>query len=199
MPELPEVETVTRALAPLVGRRILGAEFRCARVLRGGDADAMASRLRGRRIAGVKRYGKFIAISLEGGDYLLIHLGMTGRLLLNGSPAKHTHAIFTLDSGALLYDDSRQFGCIQVSEEFPERIRKLGPSRSRSLSKPSPARSAGAGHGSRRCCSISVFCAGWATSMRTKRCSAPASIRWLWHPACAASGPAGCTTPSGRS
>ena len=127
MPELPEVETVTRALAPLVGRRILGAEFRCARVLRGGDADAMASRLRGRRIAGVKRYGKFIAISLEGGGYLLIHLGMTGRLLLNGSPAKHTHAIFTLDSGALLYDDSRQFGCIQVSEEFPERIRKLGP------------------------------------------------------------------------
>jgi formamidopyrimidine-DNA glycosylase len=127
MPELPEVETVARSLAPLVGRRILSAEFRCARILRGGDPDIMAARIQGRKIAGVRRYGKFLVLPLEGGGYLLIHLGMTGRLLLGGPTGKHTHAILTLDEGVLLYDDSRQFGCIQFSEEFPARVARLGP------------------------------------------------------------------------
>ena len=127
MPELPEVETVTRSIAPLVGRRIVSAEFRNLRVLRGGDPDHMAARLQGRRIAGIKRYGKFILISLDAGGYLVVHLGMTGRLLLAGPTGKHTHAIVTLDRGVLLYDDSRQFGRIQFSESFPERLTKLGP------------------------------------------------------------------------
>lgn len=127
MPELPEVETVTRSIAPLVGRRIVAAEFRCLRILRGGDPDRMSARLHGVVIAGVKRYGKFIVMSLKGGGYLTIHLGMTGRLLLGGPPGKHTHAILTLDRGVLLYDDSRQFGCIEFSEEFPHRVARLGP------------------------------------------------------------------------
>ena len=127
MPELPEVETVVRSIAPLVGRCIVSAEFRCRRVLRGADADGMAARIQGRRIAGVRRYGKFILVSLRGGGYLVIHLGMTGRLLLGGPEGKHTHAVLTLDRGRLLYDDSRQFGCIQFSEEFPERVARLGP------------------------------------------------------------------------
>jgi formamidopyrimidine-DNA glycosylase len=127
VPELPEVETVTRSIAPLVGRRIVSAEFRCLRILRGGDPDRMAARLQGRRIAGVKRYGKFILVSIKGGGYLVIHLGMTGRLLLGGDPGKHTHAILTLDRGVLLYDDSRQFGCLEFSEEFPARVARLGP------------------------------------------------------------------------
>src|SRR5262249_16304600 len=127
MPELPEVETVARSIAPLVGRRIVSAEFRCVRILRGGDPDKMSAALQGRRIAGVKRYGKFLVVPLEGGGYLLFHLGMTGRLLLGGSTGKHTHAILTLDRGVLLFDDSRQFGCIQFSEEFPARVARLGP------------------------------------------------------------------------
>src|SRR5689334_3754017 len=127
MPELPEVETVTRSIAPLIGRRIVSAEFRCLRILRGGDPDEMAARLAGRKIAGVKRYGKFILVSIRGGGFLTIHLGMTGKLLLGGAPGKHTHAILTLDRGVLLYDDSRQFGRLQYSEEFPARIVKLGP------------------------------------------------------------------------
>ena len=128
MPELPEVETVARSIAPLVGRRIVAAEFRGLRVLRGGDPDQMAASLKGRRISGVRRYGKFILVSLHGGGYLVIHLGMTGRLLLGGAPGKHTHAILTLDrGGVLLYDDSRQFGCLRYSREFPERITRLGP------------------------------------------------------------------------
>ena len=127
MPELPEVETVARSIAPLVGRRIVSAEFRCLRILRGGDPDRMAARLQGRKIAAVKRYGKFIVVSLQGGGYLTIHLGMTGRLLLGGETGKHTHAILTLDRGLLLYDDSRQFGCLEFSEEFPRRVARLGP------------------------------------------------------------------------
>ena len=170
MPELPEVETVTRSILPLVGRRIVNAEFRNLRILRGGDPDHMAAALAGRKIAGVKRYGKFIVASIapeahsdkktpeahsnkktpeahsnkktpeahsnkkttaahggSRGGFLLIHLGMTGRLLLGGPAGKHTHAIFTLDRGSLLYDDSRQFGAIEYSEEFPRRVARLGP------------------------------------------------------------------------
>ncbi len=127
MPELPEVETVVRSIAPLAGRRILSAEFRCPRVLRGGDPERMAAALAGRRIASIKRHGKFILMSLQGGGYLIVHLGMTGRLLLGGEPGKHTHAILTLDRGVLLYDDSRQFGYIAYSREVPERVSKLGP------------------------------------------------------------------------
>jgi formamidopyrimidine-DNA glycosylase len=127
VPELPEVETVARSIAPLVGRRIVTAEFRCARVLRGGDPDVMAAQLAGRRIAGVKRYGKFLVVSLKPAGYLTVHLGMTGKLLLGGDPGKHTHAILTLDRGSLLYDDSRQFGRLLYSDEFPARIGKLGP------------------------------------------------------------------------
>jgi formamidopyrimidine-DNA glycosylase len=127
MPELPEVETVARSIAPLVGRRIVTAEFRCLRILRGGDPDRMSSALAGRKIAGVKRYGKFLVVSLGGGGYLTLHLGMTGRLLLGGPTGKHTHAIFTLDRGSLLFEDSRQFGAIEYSEEFPKRVARLGP------------------------------------------------------------------------
>src|SRR5215510_5654337 len=127
MPELPEVETVTRSIAHLAGRRIVTAEFRCLRVLRGGDPDEMAASLAGRRIAGVKRYGKYIVMSLRGGGYLTIHLGMTGKLLTGGPPGKQTHAILMLDRGVLLYDDSRQFGRLLYSDEFPNRVAKLGP------------------------------------------------------------------------
>lgn len=127
MPELPEVETVVRSIRHLVGRRIAGAEFRNLRILRGGDPDRMAARLTGRRLQSVKRYGKFIVASLDDGAYLMLHLGMTGRLLLGGAPGKHTHAILTFDQGVLLFDDSRQFGCIEYHETFPERVARLGP------------------------------------------------------------------------
>jgi formamidopyrimidine-DNA glycosylase len=127
MPELPEVETVVRSISGLVGRRIVSAEFRCRRVLRGGDPEQMAASVEGRRIASIRRHGKFILMALQGGGYVVVHLGMTGRLLLGGEAGKHTHAILSLDRGVLLYDDSRQFGCIQYSGEIPNRVSKLGP------------------------------------------------------------------------
>jgi formamidopyrimidine-DNA glycosylase len=127
VPELPEVETVARSLAPVIGRRIVSAEFRCRRILRGADPDRLAALLQGRRIIAVKRYGKFIVVSLKGGGYLVVHLGMTGRLLLDAESGKHTHAIFTLDRGVIIYDDSRQFGSVEFSEDFPRRVARLGP------------------------------------------------------------------------
>jgi formamidopyrimidine-DNA glycosylase len=126
VPELPEVETVARSIAKIVGRRILSAEFRCARILR-GDADQMTEALAGRRIRGIHRRGKFIVIELDGGYNLTVHLGMTGKLLLGAKAGRHTHAIFNLDRGVLHYEDPRQFGKLEVSKGLPARVEKLGP------------------------------------------------------------------------
>ena len=126
MPELPEVETVTRSIARIVGRRIVSAEFTCVRILH-GDPDRMSSLLAGRRIRGVRRRGKFIVIDLEGGDCFTVHLGMTGKLLLGGAPGRHTHAVVNLDRGVLRYEDQRQFGRLEVSRGLPARVEKLGP------------------------------------------------------------------------
>jgi formamidopyrimidine-DNA glycosylase len=126
MPELPEVETVVRSLRPaIVGRRILNAEFTGLRVLI-GSARKTARALAGRKVAAVERYGKFIAIRLDRG-YLVVHLGMTGKLLIDGALTKWTHAIFTLDRGSLVYEDPRQFGRIEYGDELPARVAALGP------------------------------------------------------------------------
>ena len=80
-----------------------------------GNRTALARRLAGRVIKSVRRRGKFIVIELDQGT-LTIHLGMTGKLLLEGEPGEHTHGIFSLDDGQILYDDPRQFGRIEWSE-----------------------------------------------------------------------------------
>ena len=59
--------------------------------------------------------------------YLVVHLGMTGKLLFDGELSKWTHAIFTLDRGTLLYVDPRQFGRIEYGDELPARVAALGP------------------------------------------------------------------------
>jgi formamidopyrimidine-DNA glycosylase len=126
LPELPEVETVVRTLRPaLVGRRIMSAEFGQLRVLRGLPGDT-AEALAGQRVVAIERYGKFIAIRLDRG-VLVVHLGMTGKLLVDSARTKWTHAIFTLDRGSLLYDDPRQFGRIEYGETIPDRVAALGP------------------------------------------------------------------------
>ncbi|PYT14920.1 MAG: DNA-formamidopyrimidine glycosylase [Acidobacteria bacterium] len=126
MPELPEVETVVQMLAPhLAGRRIVSATFN-SRFVTPGDRRKLASRIQGRTIGAVRRRGKFIVISLDAGT-LAVHLGMTGKLLLDGARSEYTHAVFTLDEGILLYDDIRQFGRIEWSEQMPRRVARLGP------------------------------------------------------------------------
>jgi formamidopyrimidine-DNA glycosylase len=120
MPELPEVETTVRALAPHVtGRTILQARFFTPRIL-GGKAEPD---LAGRTIVAVGRRGKYILLDL-GGDVLSIHLGMTGKLLVNAPPQAHTRAWFTLDGATMNFVDPRMFGRIEWN---PARIAKLGP------------------------------------------------------------------------
>lgn len=127
MPELPEVETIVRSVAPrITGALIHAARFSSRRVLRADPGDT-ARRLAGRRIESVRRHGKFIVIELSGGLRLAIHLGMTGKLLWEGAEGPYVRAVFELDRGRLVYDDVRQFGRIEVGEQLPERIERLGP------------------------------------------------------------------------
>jgi len=121
VPELPEVETVVRSIAPYItGQRIEAVEIRLARIFKGESPE-------GRTVTLVSRHGKFIVMELAPRGFLIVHLGMTGKLRWNAAPEKHTHAIFTTTAGDLSYTDARTFGSIEVSDTVPERIVKLGP------------------------------------------------------------------------
>ena len=126
MPELPEVETVVRSLTPhLPGRTIVSVELR-SKFVTPGDREGMEAQLAGRRIAAIRRHGKFIVVELDRG-VLAIHLGMTGKLLLDVPVTAHSYGVFHLDRGTLLYDDPRQFGRIEYALELPDRVTRLGP------------------------------------------------------------------------
>jgi formamidopyrimidine-DNA glycosylase len=118
MPELPEVETIVRGLAPaLVGRRVTGVLIRESR-LRTPLARDFADRLTGRRLVELRRHGKFILIGLDDGHVWLVHLGMTGRFTLGAGdrPARlHDHVVVLLEDGrSLTYNDTRRFGRLAV-------------------------------------------------------------------------------------
>jgi len=107
MPELPEVETVRRELAPrLTGRTIVRAERVAAPA---GPKYHGLARARGQRIAAVGRRGKFLVMPLSGGDELVVHLGMTGALSFE-APTDHVRVRVTLDEGVLWFRDPRRFG-----------------------------------------------------------------------------------------
>ena len=129
MPELPEVDTVVRTIAPhIVGRRILAADFNSPFVTP-GDRDLLSRELSGRLMRSVRRHGKFILIDLDELPGLLtIHLGMTGKLLHDVDRNTHTHGYFALDQGGVLcYQDTRQFGRIEYSDRENPRVAALGP------------------------------------------------------------------------
>jgi formamidopyrimidine-DNA glycosylase len=122
MPELPEVETVVRGLqAVLPGRRILAVRFDKTDFIE--NPELIEEELPQSRIIAVRRYGKFLVFDLEpsresgGATALLIHLGMTGKLITHppGAPVMpHTHVFFSLDDGReLRYTDVRRFGSIR--------------------------------------------------------------------------------------
>jgi formamidopyrimidine-DNA glycosylase len=126
VPELPEVETVVRTLAPkLTGRRILDARFSSHHVVR-QKFSALRQRVRDQQVKSVGRHGKFIVLELDRG-YLTIHLGMTGKLLLDSEPGPYARAVFSLDHGLLVYDDIRHFGRIEWSARLLDRAAALGP------------------------------------------------------------------------
>jgi formamidopyrimidine-DNA glycosylase len=112
MPELPEVETVRRRLAPLLeGRTLTGVRIDDARVTRPADPDEVARELVGERVVLADRRGKYLVLRFESGRALLIHLRMTGGLLSNPNGETHLRALLSLDDGTqLAYRDVRRFG-----------------------------------------------------------------------------------------
>ncbi|OGR25468.1 MAG: hypothetical protein A2139_13620, partial [Desulfobacca sp. RBG_16_60_12] len=119
MPELPEVEVIRRGLVPvLVGRRFLGVKVGDKRLRQQSSPQALRRWLPGRRLQGLRRRGKYLLFDLEGGVTLLIHLGMTGRLLAGAPPSPplpHVHLVFHLEGGLdLFFQDTRRFGQVLV-------------------------------------------------------------------------------------
>lgn len=142
MPELPEVETIRRGLAPkAVGRRIVSAQVRLKKQVRGMAAAAFERAVAGRRITALRRRAKFLLFDLEGAKTLLIHLGMSGqvsywdrrkpddgrfhvspltglqRVATQHAPDRHTHVLLTLDrdkGDRIQYRDIRQFGYLRL-------------------------------------------------------------------------------------
>jgi formamidopyrimidine-DNA glycosylase len=132
MPELPEVETVARGLrAALVGRAFAGVEVRWARSVEPLDPAAFAQRLTGQTVSGVGRRGKWIVIALDGGDALLVHLRMSGRLVLESEAClddRHLRVLLFLDDGRRLhFADQRKFGRMVLTAAPEERLGDLGP------------------------------------------------------------------------
>jgi formamidopyrimidine-DNA glycosylase len=155
VPELPEVETVRRGLEPvLVGRRIAAAEIRRPD-LRWPLPPNLGARLTGARVLGLRRRSKYLLADLDGGDTLIVHLGMSGRMLV-ASPAdlplaagaeraaigafvhapelvqKHDHVILHVEDGArVTFNDARRFGAMDLwptaTLETHPRIAVLGP------------------------------------------------------------------------
>ena len=117
MPELPEVETIRRDLEKdVAGKRIKAVEATGVRsIRRHAQKKEFVERLVGRKLLAVQRRGKYLLFRLDGGDVLVVHLGMSGQLLRARSPRepmpKHTHVVLTFTQGGQLrYVDPRTFG-----------------------------------------------------------------------------------------
>ena len=113
MPELPEVETVRRSLAPVLeGRTFERVEIEDPRLTRPLEPLEVAAELEGERVVAVDRRGKYLIIRFESGRALLVHLRMTGTVLHEPAPeTSHRRAVVTLDDGTrVVYRDVRRFG-----------------------------------------------------------------------------------------
>lgn len=143
MPELPEVETVRRGLAPAMeGARIARAEVNRPD-LRWPLPEGMAGRLTGARVGALGRRSKYILVPLDTGETLLIHLGMSGRMTVSGdplgqfhhdhpTPQKHDHVVLHMDNGArITFNDARRFGAMDLwpTEDVANHawLKHLGP------------------------------------------------------------------------
>jgi formamidopyrimidine-DNA glycosylase len=125
VPELPEVETVRRGLEPvLVGRVVVHADVRRPD-LRWPFPDRLAERLTGARVEALGRRSKYLLAALDRGETLIIHLGMSGRILVSGAqvgafhphaaPEKHDHLVLDVDGGArVTLNDARRFGAVDL-------------------------------------------------------------------------------------
>lgn len=128
MPELPEVETVRRGLAPVMEGVVIARADVNRPDLRWPFPDGMAARLTGARIERLRRRSKYILADLSTGETLLVHLGMSGRMLISGDPLgqfvhdhpaaqKHDHVVFHMENGArITFNDPRRFGAMDLME-----------------------------------------------------------------------------------
>jgi formamidopyrimidine-DNA glycosylase len=126
LPELPEVETVRRGLEPVLAGRVLARVEQRRPDLRWPLPRDFARRLTGRRIEMLGRRSKWLLMGLDGGETWMVHLGMSGRLLIDGAatatlhherttPGKHDHLIVTTDGGVrVTYNDARRFGAMDL-------------------------------------------------------------------------------------
>ncbi len=120
MPELPEVETVARGLrATLEGHKIVAVRQNRAD-LRVPFPPELPARLEGRRVAHVGRRAKYLLLTLDDGQALIIHLGMSGRFIIRHDPSApllpHDHLVITADDGAVyVLNDPRRFGLVALA------------------------------------------------------------------------------------
>jgi formamidopyrimidine-DNA glycosylase len=121
VPELPEVETIRRQIEPeLVGRRIASMEVFDERLTRPVPPREVERAVTGRRIESVGRRGKYLLVSLEGGRWLVMHLRMTGNIVLREprSDVRFLRAVIRLGGGTtLLFTDARRFGTAVVLDD----------------------------------------------------------------------------------
>ena len=130
MPELPEVETIKTELLPyVVGRSISGVTLFWEGMLRQPSLADFQARTKGQKIIGLTRRGKYLIFGLEGGDSLILHLKMSGSLLIGrDAPPEYTRAIIHLDNGtSIFFRDPRKFGKMQLVKDKSSILKKLGP------------------------------------------------------------------------
>ena len=135
MPELPEVETIKNDLRPEVeGRSFSDVTIYWPRMVLRPTAEALQQRLPGGTIREVARRGKYLIFRLEGGGALVVHLRMTGSILLASrrDPAsersRYVRAVFGLSDGReLQFHDKRKLGTVSLVEDESELEAKLGP------------------------------------------------------------------------
>ena len=128
MPELPEVETVRRGLAPVMEGAVIARAEVNRPDLRWPFPERMAERLQGQRIERLRRRSKYLLADLASGETLLMHLGMSGRMTVSGDPLgvfthehampeKHDHVVFHMENGTrIAFNDPRRFGAMDLME-----------------------------------------------------------------------------------
>jgi formamidopyrimidine-DNA glycosylase len=129
VPELPEVETIKNELRPyILGREIIGVTLLWEGIVRQPSVEQFYSRVIGQRITGLNRRGKYLFFNLGSGEILVMHMKMTGSLLVDPADDRFTRAIFHLDDGTELhFSDSRKFGVMWLAGDECAVADKLGP------------------------------------------------------------------------
>jgi len=130
MPELPEVETIKNELGPrVVGQSFAQVDIFDVRLVCGGSAEEVRRGLIGQKIESLRRRGKYLIFNLSNGRSLIIHLRMTGSLLLNSEGVdRYARAVFHFSSGhRLVFSDRRRLGLVWLVDDAKAVVGKLGP------------------------------------------------------------------------